>query len=74
MRLQQGCHAQLPPRFSNSDELVSREGVRDRNRAEVEAANPAFGAGSAASVPARFQSRTPSSSHHKLGTVMVESL
>eukprot|EP00757_Euglenozoa_sp_SAG-D1_P026645 gene26645-biopygen17063 len=36
------------------------EGVRDRNRAGIEAADPARRAGSAASIPARFRSRTPS--------------
>eukprot|EP00757_Euglenozoa_sp_SAG-D1_P013621 gene13621-biopygen345 len=30
------------------------EGVRDRNRAEIKAADPARSAGSAASIPARF--------------------
>eukprot|EP00757_Euglenozoa_sp_SAG-D1_P009795 gene9795-biopygen2882 len=38
------------------------ECVRDRNRAGIQAADPARYTGSAASIPARFRSQTPSSS------------
>eukprot|EP00757_Euglenozoa_sp_SAG-D1_P020459 gene20459-biopygen6739 len=37
------------------------EGIRDRNRAGIEAVDPARSAGSTASNPARFRSRRPSS-------------